>query len=76
MELGANDVHFTFLMTEVILEEKVIKRDLLLNISKSITHTTVLQPSWIFSGTIRVSQHQKSITRKVKPIWIYWSKRQ
>jgi len=27
------------------------------------------------SGTIRVSQYQKGITRKVKPIWIYWSKR-
>jgi len=22
-----------------------------------------------------VSQHQKGKTRKVKPIWIYWSKR-
>jgi len=31
--------------------------------------------SWIVSGTIRVSQHQKGKTRKVKPIWIYWSKR-
>jgi len=34
------------------------------------THTTVLQPSWILSGTTWVSWHQK-----VKPIWIYWSKR-
>jgi len=23
-----------------------------------------------------VSRHQKGTTRKVKPIWIYWSKRQ
>jgi len=30
---------------------------------------------WILSGTTRVSQHQKGKTRKVKPIWIYWSKR-
>jgi len=40
------------------------------------THTTVLWPSWILSGTTRVSHHQKGKTRKVKPIWIYWSKRQ
>ena len=30
---------------------------------------------WTVSGTIRVSQYQKGKTRKVKPIWIYWSKR-
>ena len=28
------------------------------------------------SGTTRVSLHQKGKTRKVKPIWIYWSKRE
>jgi len=39
------------------------------------THTTVLQPSWILSGTIRMSRHQKGKTRKVKPICIYWSRR-
>ena len=38
-------------------------------------HTTVLQPSWILSGATQVSQYQKDKTRKVKPIWIYWSKR-
>ena len=27
------------------------------------------------SGTTRVSQYQKRKTRKVKPIWIHWSKR-
>jgi len=30
---------------------------------------------WTVSGTSRVSQHQKDKSRKVKPIWIYWSKR-
>ena len=40
------------------------------------THTTILRPSWILSGTTRVSWHQKGKTRKVKPIWIHWSKRQ
>ena len=40
------------------------------------TQTTVLRPSWILSGTTRVSRHQKGKTRKVKPIWIYWSNRQ
>jgi len=30
---------------------------------------------WILSRTIQVSQFQKGKTRKVKPIWIYWSKR-
>jgi len=39
------------------------------------THTTALQPSWILSGTTRVNWHQKGKTRKVKPIWFYWSKR-
>jgi len=34
------------------------------------------RPSSIFSGTTRVSQHQKGKTRKVKSVWIYWSKRQ
>jgi len=28
------------------------------------------------SGTTRVSQYQKGKTRKVKPVSIYWSKRQ
>jgi len=28
------------------------------------------------SGTTWMSRHQKGKTRKVKPIWIYWSKRQ
>jgi len=38
--------------------------------------TSILQPSWILSETNWVRQHQKGKTRKVKPIWIYWSKRQ
>jgi len=38
-------------------------------------HTTILQPSWILSGTTLVRRHQKGKTRKVKPIWIYWGKR-
>jgi len=37
---------------------------------------TILQPSWILSGTTQVSRHKKGKTRKVKPIWIYGSKRQ
>jgi len=45
------------------------------NINVPHTHTTVLQPSRILSGTNRVSWHQKSKTKKVKPVWIYWSKR-
>jgi len=39
------------------------------------THTTVLLLFWNLSGTTRVSRHQKGKTIKVKPIWIYWSKR-
>jgi len=35
-----------------------------------------LQLFWILSGTARVSWYQKDKTRKVKLIWIYWSKRQ
>jgi len=52
-----------------------------LSLSHTHTHThthtqTVLRPSWILSRITWVSQHQKGKTRKVKPIWIYWSKRQ
>jgi len=39
------------------------------------THTIVLRLFWILSGTTRVSWYQKDKTRKVKPTWIYWSKR-
>jgi len=31
---------------------------------------------WTESRTTRVSRYHKGKTRKVKPIWIYWSKRQ
>jgi len=44
-------------------------------ISLAHTHTTILWPSWILSGTAHMSCHQKDKTRKVKPIWIYWSKK-
>jgi len=40
------------------------------------THTTVLLLFWNMPGTTRVSRYQKGKTRKLKPIWIYWSKRQ
>ena len=30
--------------------------------------------AWTVSLTTRVSRYQKGKTRKVKPIWIYWSK--
>jgi len=36
-------------------------------------HFTAL---WTLSGTTWVSQYQKDETMKVKPVWIYWSKRQ
>ena len=35
------------------------------------THTTVLWPPWILSGTTCMSRYQKGKTRKVKPFWIY-----
>jgi len=41
------------------------------------TSTTLLHPfNSPLSETTRVSRYQKDKTRKVKPIWIYWSKRQ
>ena len=40
----------------------------------TLTHTHNW-PSWTMSRTTRESQHQEGETRKVKPIWIYWSKR-
>ena len=39
------------------------------------THTTIVRHSWILFGTTRISRHPKGKTSKVKPIWIYWSKR-
>jgi len=39
------------------------------------THINRLRPSWILSMTAWVSWCQKVKTRKVKPIWIYHSKR-
>ena len=30
---------------------------------------------WTLSGTTRVNRYQKGKTRKVKQIWIYWSKK-
>jgi len=39
------------------------------------THTTVLLLFWNMSGTTRVSRYQKSKPGRLKPIWIYWSKR-
>ena len=49
---------------------------ILINIfcSSTTTITIVLRLFWILSRTTRVSQYQKGKTRKVKPIWIYWSK--
>ena len=44
--------------------------------SFSSIHTSVLQPSWILSGTIRVGRHQKGKAKKVKPMCIYCRKRQ
>jgi len=43
--------------------------------ARTHTHTIVLRPYWILPGTTWVSWHQKGKIRKVKPIWIYWSKR-
>jgi len=41
--------------------------------SASYTLLLLLHP---FNGPLsRVSQHQKGKTRKVKPIWIYWTKK-
>jgi len=39
------------------------------------TTTIVVQLFWILSGTTQMSCYQKGKTRKVKPFWIYWSKR-
>jgi len=33
-----------------------------------------LMAPWTVSGTTRVSWYQKGKIRKVKPVWIYWSK--
>jgi len=40
------------------------------------TTTTLHSFNGLFSRTAWVSRHQKSRTILVKPIWIYWSKRQ
>jgi len=44
-------------------------------LSHTHTHRIILQLFWILSGTTRVSWYQKDKTRKIKPIWIYCSKK-
>ena len=39
------------------------------------THTTILLLFWNLSRTTRVSRYQKGKPGRLKPIWIYWSKR-
>jgi len=39
------------------------------------THTTVILLFWNLSGTTWVSRYQKGKPGRVKPMWIYWSKR-
>jgi len=49
-----------------------------LNVTHTHTHTHTHKqpwPSWNLSRTAQVSRQQKGKTRKVKRIWIYWSKR-
>jgi len=38
--------------------------------SRCILSHNRFMPSWILSGTTRVSRHQKGKTMKLKPIWI------
>jgi len=47
-----------------------------LGITYTTTTTTTTTTTPGLSGTTRVSRYQKGRTRKVKPVWIYWSKRQ
>jgi len=49
--------------------------DMFSNYVHAPRHTAVLRLCSILSGTTRVSRQQKGKTRKVKPIWIYWSER-
>jgi len=45
-------------------------------LTKYLTTTTTTTTTTLDCvRTIRVSQYQKGKTRKVKPVWIYWSKR-
>jgi len=52
----------------------------LVNVSEVLLGSMqLLQPfygPWTSSGTTQVSWYQKGKTRKVQPIWIYWSNRQ
>jgi len=48
---------------------------LCLIVRKFYYHYNRFTSRWILSRSTQVSQHQKGKTRKVKPIWIYWSKR-
>jgi len=38
-------------------------------------HDYYFTAAWTVSGSTRLSRYQKGKTRKVKPVWIYWSKR-
>jgi len=76
---------FWYQLTWVVTYKRLLNGWLLLSSSMSSsfeyimhthTHTTILRLSWILSETTWMSRRQKGKTsfRKVKPIWIYWSK--
>jgi len=56
------------------LDTSVPNRNLYPNPIPTTTSTTVLRPPGL-SWTARVSWYQRGKTRKIKPIWIYCSKR-
>jgi len=53
-----------------------IHKTMLTSSKHTHTHTTILLLFWNMSGTTRVSRYQKVRPGRLKPIWIYWSKRQ
>jgi len=63
------DVYVLCIITSILC---VFHIKILLSHTHTHAHTTFLRHSWILSGITRVSRHP---IRKVKPIWIYWSKR-
>jgi len=53
----------------------ILRRRLYSSYVQSNIHTTILLLFWNMSRTTWVSRHQKGKPGRLKPIWIYWSKR-
>ena len=64
------------IMMQVLYKKFTNNKKAMANSANNNYYYYCFTASWTVSGTIWVSRYQKGKSRKVKPIWIYWSKRQ